>query len=191
MMALRAKFKVIEADIESVVKRWLSNPMLMPRIGKVTVNISTGESGERLQKAARVLKELTGQKPSFRKAKRTIKEFGIRKGEPIAVVVTLRGAKALNFLLKALEAIGRRIKASSFDDFGNVSFGLQEHIMIPGVKYDPNVGVFGMDIAVSLERPGFRVLRRRVKRSVIPRRHRVSRLEAIAFFIKELGVKVV
>jgi len=191
MMALRAKFKVIEADIESVVKRWLSNPMLMPRIGKVTVNISTGESGERLQKAARVLEELTGQKPSFRKAKRTIKEFGVRKGEPIAVVVTLRGAKALNFLLKALEAIGKRIKASSFDDFGNVSFGLQEHIMIPGVKYDPNVGVFGMDIAVSLERPGFRVMRRRVKRSVIPRRHRVSRLEAIAFFIKELGVKVV
>lgn len=191
MMALRAKFKVVEADMESVVKRWLSNPMLMPRIGKVTVNISTGESGERLQKAARVLEELTGQKPSFRKAKRTIKEFGVRKGEPIAVVVTLRGAKALNFLLKALEAIGKRIKASSFDDFGNVSFGLQEHIMIPGVKYDPNVGVFGMDIAVSLERPGFRVMRRRVKRSVIPRRHRVSRLEAIAFFIKELGVKVV
>ncbi len=179
-----------EDEIEAVVEKWNKNPMLKPRIAKVVINIGVGESGERLQKAKQVLKELTGQEPSIRRAKRTIKEFGIRKREPIAVVVTLRGEKALSFLNRALEAVGRRVKASSFDDFGNFSFGISEHIILPGVKYDPNVGVFGMDISVKLERPGYRVMRRRVKRSKIPRRHRVSKIEAIAFFIKELGVRV-
>ncbi len=190
MSARKPRFQVSEEEIEAVVKKWESNPMLKPRIAKVVVNIGVGESGERLRRAERILEELTGQKPSMRRAKRTIKEFGIRKGEPIAVMVTLRREKALNFLNRALEAIGRRMKASSFDDFGNVSFGIAEHIILPGVKYDPNIGVFGMDIAISLERPGYRVMRRRVKRSRIPRRHRVSKVEAIAFFVKELGVRV-
>ena len=180
-----------QAEINDILRRWESNPMLKPRIGKVVVNMGIGESGERLRKAERLLQELTGQKPSVRKAKRTIRNFGIRRGEPIAVMVTLRGKRALNFLRRALEAIGYRVKESSFDEFGNLSFGIAEHIMLPGVKYDPNVGVFGMDISVSLERPGFRVMRRRLKRSTIPRRHRVSRSEAITFFIKELGVRVV
>jgi len=191
MSVTRGTFIIDEKTINDVLRKWESNPMLKPRLAKVTVNIGIGSSGERLQKAARVLKELTGQEPSFRKARRTIKEFGIRKGEPIAVVVTLHKKRAFSFLDRALEAIGRRIKASSFDDYGNVSFGIAEHIMIPGVKYDPEVGIFGMDIAVSLERPGFRVMRRRIKRSTIPRRHRVSKIEAIVYFIKELNVKVI
>ncbi|MCD6428305.1 MAG: 50S ribosomal protein L5 [Desulfurococcales archaeon] len=191
MSLSRAKFVIDENVMNEILKKWSSNPMLKPRIAKVTVNIGVGESGERLQKAAKVLRDLTGQEPSIRYARRTIKEFGIRKGEPIAVVVTLRGERARNFLEKALEAIGRRIKASSFDDYGNVSFGIREHIMLPGVKYDPNIGVFGMDVAVTLERPGFRVMRRRRRRSRIPRRHRVSKLEAITYFIKELNVRVV
>lgn len=190
MSAKKPRFQVSEEEIEAVIKKWEANPMLKPRIAKVVVNIGVGESGERLRRAEKILEELTGQKPSMRRAKRTIKEFGIRKGEPIAVMVTLRREKALNFLNRALEAIGRRMKASSFDDFGNVSFGIAEHIILPGVKYDPNIGVFGMDIAISLERPGYRVMRRRVKKSRIPRRHRVSRVEAIAFFVKELGVRV-
>lgn len=185
------KLAIDESIINEVLKKWSSNPMLKPRITKVTVNIGVGESGERLQRAIKVLRDLTGQEPSIRYARRTIKEFGIRKGEPIAVVVTLRGERARSFLEKALEAIGHRIKASSFDDYGNVTFGIREHIMLPGVKYDPNIGVFGMDVAVTLERPGFRVMRRHRKRSRIPRRHRVSKLEAIAFFIKELNVRVV
>jgi len=191
MSLSKVKFTIDENIMNEILMKWNSNPMLKPRIAKVTVNIGVGESGERLQKAAKVLKDLTGQEPSVRYARRTIKEFGIRKGEPIAVVVTLRGERAKNFLEKALEAIGRRIKASSFDDYGNVSFGIREHIMLPGVKYDPNIGVFGMDVAVTLERPGFRVMRRRRRRSRIPRRHRVSKLEAITYFIKELNVRVV
>ena len=94
------------------------NPMLQPRIGKVVVNICVGTSGEPLERAMKVLEELTGQKPCVRRAKKTIKPFGIRKGEPIACIVTLRGEKAVEFLDRALEAVGRRLKASSFDEYG-------------------------------------------------------------------------
>ncbi len=190
-MSAKGKPVFTDKEVGAVAEKWEQNPMLKPKIAKVVVNMGIGEAGERLRKAAKVLKELTGQEPSERRARRTIRNFGIRKGEPIAVMVTLRRDKALSFLNRALDAVGRKIKATSFDEFGNVSFGIAEHIILPGVKYDPNVGVFGMDISVSLERPGFRVMRRRVKRSRIPKRHRVSKIEAIAFFIKELGVRVI
>ncbi len=170
---------------------WKKNPMLKPKIAKVTVNIGVGESGERLRKAMKVLEMLTGQKPIPRRAKRTIKEFGIHRGENIAVMVTLRGQKAIEFLRKALEAVGWRLKASSFDSFGNFAFGIKEHISIPGVKYDPEIGIFGMDVCVTIERPGFRVMRRKRARSSVPLRHRVRREEAMEFMIKEFGVTIV
>lgn len=181
----------VQRKIEEAVARWKLNPMLKPRLAKVTVNVALGASGERLQKIAKTLEEITGQAPSYRKAKKTIREFGIKKGESIAVAVTLRKDKAIAFLKRALEAVGYRIKLSSFDDYGNVSFGIPEHINIPGVKYDPEVGIFGMDVCITIERPGYRVARRRVKRGVIPRRHRVNKWDAVAFLVKEFGVKVV
>jgi len=166
------------------------NPMLRPRIGKVVVNICVGKSGEPLERAMRVLEELTGQKPCVRRAKKTIKPFGIRKGEPIACVVTLRGERAVEFLDRALEAVGRRLKASSFDEYGNFSFGIKEHIDLPGTKYDPKVGIFGMDVCVSVERPGYRIMRRKRCRAKVPRKHRVSREEAIRFIEKAFNVRV-
>lgn len=179
------------SNIDEILEKWNKQPMLKPRIAKVTINISVGAATERLPKAIAVLKELTGQKPVPRRARRTIKDFGIRKGENIAAIVTLRGKKAIEFLKKAFEAIGYRLKASSFDQYGNVSFGIKEHIMIPGMKYDPEVGIFGMDVAITLERPGFRVLRRkRCRKRHIPRRHRVSREEAMVFLSKEFGVEI-
>jgi len=177
-------------EIREIYRRWDSNPMLRPRIAKVTVNISVGESGERLQKAARVLEMLTGQKPSLRRAKRTIRDFGIRKGEPIAVMVTLRREKAFEFLRKAFQAVGNKIRASQFDEHGNVAFGIKEHITIPGVRYDPEIGVFGMDVVVTVERPGYRVARRRRKRSHIPRRHRVTKEESMVLLGETFGVVI-
>jgi large subunit ribosomal protein L5 len=177
-------------QVAEIHRRWESNPMLKPRIVKVTVNIGVGESGERLQKAARVLEMLTGQKPSLRRAKRTIRDFGIRKGEPIAVMVTLRREKAVEFLRKAFQAIGNKLKASQFDEYGNVAFGIKEHITIPGVRYDPEIGVFGMDVVITVERPGYRVARRRRKRSRIPRRHRVTKEESMVLLNEMFGVVI-
>jgi len=174
----------------ATVQRQL-NPMQTVRIGKVTLNIAVGKSGEALEKASKVLENLTGQKPSQRDAKRTIRDFGIHKGEPIAVIVTLRKQRAHDVLKRLLQAKGNSIKASSFDQLGNVSFGLREHIDIPGMKYDPEIGIFGMDVSVSLEKSGMRVQRRRRAASKVHISQRVSRDEAIEFFRTAMGAEVV
>jgi len=167
------------------------NPMQKVRIGKVTLNIAVGKSGEALEKASKVLESLTGQKPSQRIAKRTIRDFGIHKGEPIAVIVTLRKERAVEVLKRLLQAKGNSVKASSFDQLGNVSFGLKEHIDIPGMKYDPEIGIFGMDVSVSLEKAGMRVQRRRRAASSVHIKQRVSKDEAIDFFRTVMGIEVV
>ena len=165
--------------------------MLKPKIEKVVINCCVGKSGEPLEKAMRILQELTGQKPSIRRAKKTIKDFGIRRKEPIACVVTLRGERAREFLSRAFQAVDNRISKSSFDEMGNFSFGIKEHIDIPGVKYDPELGIIGMDVSVALERPGFRVKRRRRARSKIGTEHLLSPDEAISFIREEFNVEIV
>jgi len=176
--------------VAEILESWRKNPMRKPRIAKVTVNIALGYGGERLVKAAEVLEQITGQKPVFRKAKRTIRAFGVRKGENIAVMVTLRKERATEFLRKALEAVGYRLKASSIDEHGNIAFGIEEHILIPGVKYDPSVGILGMDVILTIERPGHRIVRRkRARKNHIPRRHRVTKEETMVLLSEMFGVK--
>jgi large subunit ribosomal protein L5 len=176
---------------DEIRKKWEEHPMLKPRIEKVVVNISVGKSGEPLEKAAKVLKDLTGQMPCKRKAKKTIRDFGIRKGEPIACIVTLRKQKALDFLKKVLQVIDNKIPKNSFDKHGNFSFGIKEHIEIPGVKYDPDVGIFGMDVCVTLSRSGYRVKERRIEGTNIGARHMLTPEEAMVFVKDVLGVEIV
>jgi len=172
-------------------KRWEHQPMLKPRIEKVVVNICVGKSGEPLEKATKVLKEITGQTPCKRKAKSSIRDFGIRKGESIACIVTLREQGAIEFLKKALPVIDNKISARSFDAQGNFSFGIKEHIELPGVRYDPEVGIFGMDVCVSVSRPGYRVKNRRNGKSKIGLNHILTSEEAMVFVKDILGVEVV
>ncbi len=166
------------------------NVMDRVRIEKVVVHMSIGNDWDRLQKAARLLESLTGQKPVFRKAKKTIRAFGIVRKRPTSVMVTLRKDKAIAFLKKALEAVDNKLKSSSFDEYGNFSFGIQEHLQLPGTKYDPEVGIFGMDVTVHLTKPGYRVKVRRYRRSRLGKRARVSREEAIKFVKETFGVEV-
>lgn len=167
------------------------NVMRNIRIGKVVINTGVGKSGDPIERAAKVLEEITGQKPSSRLAKDTIRDFGIHKGEPIAVMVTLRRERAVEVLKKLLAAKNNRVKASSFDDFGNVSFGIREHIDIPGIRYNPEIGIWGMDVAIALERSGYRVSRRSKVPARIGKKHRITKEEAIAFFKDKLQVEVV
>ncbi len=167
------------------------NPMREVRIEKVTVNIGVGKSGEPLEKAKKVLNQITSRTPCPRRARKTIKEFGIRRGEPMACTVTLRRDEARSFLKKALEAVGNKISHSSFDGFGNVAFGIREHIEIPGTKYIPELGIFGMNVAVAFERPGFRVKRRAIRRSHVGKRHLISRDEAVNFIRSNFGTEIV
>lgn len=176
---------------DEIRKRWEENPMLKPRIDKVVVNISVGKSGEPLEKASKVLKDLTGQTPCKIKAKKTIRDFGIRRGEPMACIVTLRKQKAVEFLKKVLHVVDYKIPKSCFDRHGNLAFGIKEHIEIPGVKYDPEIGIFGMDICVSLRRSGWRVKNRRRGKAKIGSSHVLTPEESMVFVKDMLGVEIV
>ncbi len=123
------------------------NPMREILLDKVVINIGVGESGERHQRAYRMLEELVGQKPAVTYAKKTIKNFGIRKGEAIGIKVTLRGDKAMKFLMDALSVKEMKLNKRSIGD-GYFAFGIEEHIDLPGVEYDPDIGIFGMDVCV-------------------------------------------
>ncbi|MDR0493912.1 MAG: 50S ribosomal protein L5 [Nitrososphaerota archaeon] len=176
---------------ELIVKTWAEHPMLKPRIEKVVVNLNAGKSGEPLEKANSVLKEITGRNPVKRRAKKSVRDFGIREGESIAVVVTLRKQPAIDFLKKILPVVDNKISKRSFDVRGNFSFGLKEHIDIPGVRYDPEIGIFGMDICVTLSRPGHRIkIRKRQSKQLGPK-HVLTPEESIVFVKQTLGVEIV
>jgi len=166
------------------------NPLRQVRIEKLTLNIATGKSGEPLEKAKKVLNQLTGRTPATKRAKRTIKDFGVRQGEPIAAIVTLRRDDANTFLVRALDAVGNKVRESSFDDYGNYSFGIKEHIEIPGTKYVPELGIFGATVHVTLGRPGYRVRSRSIRPAKMSRSHYVSKDEAVNFITSNFRTQI-
>lgn len=157
-------------------------------IRKVVLNIGVGKSGEAVERASKVLQQLTGQKPSQRKARDSIRDFGVHRGEPIGLKVTIRGEQTKELITRLLAARDKRMTESCFDDRGSVSFGLKEHIEIPGTRYDPEIGIWGMNVSVLLERPGGRVSRRLRKPGRVGRRHVVRKEEAMDFFRNQFGV---
>jgi large subunit ribosomal protein L5 len=167
-----------------------TNPMRALRIGKVVVNIGVGASGDPLDHAQTIMEQLTGQTPCQRLAKQTIRGFNIRKREPIACMVTLRGEKAEAFLGRAFTAIGKKIKSRSFDKWGNFAFGIKEHIDISGTRYDPNLGITGMDVMVTLERAGYHIDEKKHARGRIGKNHKVTPEESMRFIEKKFGVEV-
>ena len=184
-----------EVEEEPEEERWrieepIPSSMRAIKIGKVVINITAGKSGEPLDRAITILENLTDQRPCTRRAKQTIRTFGIRKNEPIACMVTLRGPRAEAILNKTFAAIGKRISPRSFDRNGNFAFGIKEHIDIPGQRYDPKLGIIGMDVMATVERRGYRVARRRRAKSKVAMSHRVKREEAIEFIKQRFGVEV-
>ncbi len=168
---------------------WKAYPMREPYIAKVVVDMCTG-GGEALSKAATILEALSGQTPTQSRARQTVRDFGIRRREPIAVRVTLRQKKAHEFLVKALEAKENILLIKNWDLDGNFAFGIAEHINIPDVKYDPQLGIQGMNITVCVERPGFRVKRRKRKRTKVPYRHRLTPDESMVFVKNKFGIEI-
>ena len=170
----------------------MSNPMQTPRITKVTVNIGVGEGGNRLLLAERVLGLLSGLDPVRTLSKKTNRDLGTREGAPIGCKVTLRGAEHIDkFLKDAFWCRENTLPAYNWDASGNLSFGIRDYTDFPEMKYDPEVGIFGMDVNVVLERPGHRVSRRRRRKARVGTSHHVSREESLEWFQGRFGLTVV
>lgn len=162
--------------------------MREPRVEKVVVHMGVGEGGRALADAEDILADITGQRPVRTQARQAVPEFGIREGDPIGAKVTLRGADAESFLETALSLA--TVKRSQFDDTGNVSFGVAEHTDFPGQEYDPEIGIYGLDVTVNLVRPGYRVSKRDQATRSIPTRHRLDATDAVAYLAEHFDVEV-
>ena len=159
------------------------------RLAKVTVNMGAGAETSKLEKSKKIMQTVTGKKIVVTSTQKR-STFGVPKGKPIGVKTTLRGGEAIAFLKKVLHAVENKMKASQFDANGNFSFGIHEYINIPGIRYDPDVGILGMDVAVTLERPGFRVRKRRLRPGKIGRSHLIKKEEAMEWARKNLSVEI-
>lgn len=166
------------------------NPMLKIRVEKLTLNVGAGRDTRKLEKGEKLLKKITGIEPVRTKTDKRIQGWGLRPGLPVGCMITLRGEKAREVLKKVLPARDNELPETSFDEYGNISFGIPEYVDIEGVKYDTEIGMMGLQASVTLERPGYRVNKRKTKKSKLPRNHRINKNEAIKFMEDEYEVKV-
>lgn len=164
------------------------HPMREPQIEKVVVHMAIGRGGDPLAQAETIIEEITGRTSVRTTAKQTIGEFGVREGDPIGAKVTLRGEAAHDFLDTAFEFT--ELSRSQFDDLGNVSFGVEEHTEFPSQEYDPEVGIYGLDVTVTMTRPGYRITKRDRETRSIPSSHQLTPEDAVQYLQREFDVEV-
>ena len=182
--------KAKKTQVNDFDKIW-ENPMKRPFLEKMVLNIGVGAGGEELERAAAVLEAISGKKPVKTISKKNVKEFNLRKGRPIGCKVTVRGSEAEKLLKRLVIVNNNKMLRKSFDNYGNFGFGITEHISIPGVEYDAQTGLWGLDVMGRIVRPGMRVRYRRKQSSKIPKHHYVSREEAQYYLEKNYNIQIV
>ncbi len=160
------------------------------KIEKVTLNVGCGDDKQKIEKATKLLELLTEQKPVGTVSKKR-STFGVAKGKPLGVKVTLRKKKAEDFFKLALAAQGNKLRAVQLDEQGNINIGVKEYIDLPGVKYSHDVGVLGLGVAVTLNRKGYRIARRKIMKTHIGKKHKINKEEVLNWLKQKYGVEIV
>ena len=159
-------------------------------VDKITLNFGAGKDQAKLEKGIKLINNIAGRAPVKTFTRKRIQEWGLRPGLPIGCKLTLRKSLALELLKKLLDAKDNTLQPSNFDNEGNISFGISEYIDIPGVRYEPDIGIMGLQVCITLKRKGFRIRRRILKRHVIPKKHRIKKEEAIDFMKNTFNLKM-
>ncbi len=164
------------------------NVMKEIKIEKLTLNIGAGRDEKVLQKAVKLLKNITGIDPVQTITTKRLAAWGLRPGLPIGAKITLRGDDNKELLKRLLAAKENKVKPTWFDNYGNVSFGIHEYVDIPEVKYDTEIGILGLQVSVTLTRPGFRIKKRKVKKASVGKKHLITREDAVKYMTDNFGV---
>ncbi len=159
------------------------------KIEKVSLNIGCGDDHQKIEKAKKLLEILTQRRPIVTASKKR-STFGVSKGKPIGVKVTLRNKQAEEFLKTVLQAVGNKVRMSQFDKDGNLNIGIKEYIDLPGIKYMHEIGVLGFGVAAVLERPGFRVKKRKIQKRIISSKHKLNKEDAANWIKNKFGVQI-
>ncbi|PIN87404.1 50S ribosomal protein L5 [Candidatus Woesearchaeota archaeon CG10_big_fil_rev_8_21_14_0_10_32_24] len=177
-----------EKKQQQSVPKESSNPMRTISVAKLTMNLGAGKDENQLKKGIKLLQKLTPIKAIKTLAKKRIPTWGLRPGLAIGAKVTVReGAEVL--LKRLFVAKENQLSIKSFDEKGNFSFGIPEYIEIEGMEYDPELKIMGFEVAVTLERPGYSVKKRKKNISKIGKNHQITKEDAISF-VQSLGVEV-
>ncbi|MCB1501015.1 MAG: 50S ribosomal protein L5 [Bauldia sp.] len=154
----RLKKQYRETIAPALIKEFgYKNPMEVPRIDKIVVNMGVGEAvadSKKVQSALGDLAKIAGQKPAVTKARKSIATFKLREGMPIGGKVTLRKQRMFEFLDRLVNVALPRVRdfrglnPKSFDGRGNYAMGIKEHIIFPEINYDQVDQIWGMDVIV-------------------------------------------
>jgi len=168
----------------------MDNIMKTISVEKLTLNIGAGKDQAKLDNGVKLLKNITGIDPIKTFTQKRIAAWGLRPGLPIGCKITLRNKSAVELIKRLLEARDNILMENHFDELGNIAFGIHEYIDIPSVKYDPKIGIMGLQVCITLQRPGFRIKRRRLKNRKITKRHAISKKDAVEFMQKNFNIKI-
>ena len=153
------------------------SPMRQIKIEKIV--LSVGGIGEHLEKGFKIIEILTGKKPAKMRTKKRIPSLEIRPNLEVGAVSTIR-KNLEEFLKRMLAAVDNNLKKSQISE-NNFSFGIKEYIEIPGIEYQRDVGIVGLDVTVVFKRAGRRVGLKKIKRGKISKRQKITKEEIIKF----------
>lgn len=161
----------------------------MENVGIEKVVLSIGGTGENLDKGAKLLNFLTGQKSTKIKTRKRIATFGIRPGLEVGSIVTIR-KNSKEILKKLLSTKDNTLKKNQISE-NSFSFGIKEYIEIPGAEYQRDIGIMGLGITVTFKKSGKRIKTKKIKAGHVPKKQNVSKEEIIKFMEENFNTKFI